>query len=150
MTATTTIFTVTDNQTGDILAFSSADAMLAYVRDLHADLSPEGSTLMIGGVPATNKVVKDRFADSNVGTFTVAGDGADAIATIQSKLDGAIQACVGLGIDPANVAKVGELREALEMAKASVTTDDRGLIIQVREMVLHKRPKAAAKASRKS
>ena len=91
-----TIFTVTDNKTAATLAFSSADAMLAYVRDLHADLAPEGSTLMLGGVPATNKVVKARFAVSNVGTFTVAGDGADAVAALQSKLDGAIQECACL------------------------------------------------------
>jgi hypothetical protein len=141
-----TIFTVTDNKTNSILAFSSADAMLAYVRDLHGDLAPEGSTLMLGGVPATNKVVKARFAVSNVGTFTVAGDGADAVAALQSKLDGAIQACVGLGIDPDNVAKVGELRDELAVAMASVATDDKGLVIEVRELVLHKRTKASRKA----
>lgn len=145
-----TIFTVTDNKTNSILAFSSADAMLAYVRDLHADLAPEGSTLMLGGVPATNKVVKARFAVSNVGQFTVAGDGADAVAALQSKLDGAIQACVGLGIDPDNVAKVGELRDELAVAMASVATDDKGLVIEVRELVLHKRTKAASKTNRKS
>ena len=145
-----TIFTVTDNKTLSTLAFSSCDAMLAYVRDLHADLSPEGSTLMLGGVPATNKVVKARFAVSNVGTFTVAGDGADAVAALQSKLDGAIQACVGLGIDPDNVAKVGELRDELAVAMASVATDDKGLVIEVRELVLHKRTKASSKTNRKS
>jgi hypothetical protein len=142
----TTIFTVTDNKTASTLAFSSADAMLAYVRDLHADLSPEGSTLMLGGVPATNKVVKARFAVSNVGTFTVAGDGADAVASLQSKLDGAIQACVGLGIDPDNVAKIGELRAELVLAMESVDTDDKGLVIEVRELVLHKRRKASRKS----
>ena len=145
-----TIFTVTDNKTFSTLAFSSADAMLAYVRDLHADLAPEGSTLMLDGVPATNKVVKGNFAVSSFGTFTVAGDGADAVASIQSKLDGAIQACVGLGIDPDNVAKVGELREALELAKASIATDEKGLIIEARELVLHKRTKASSKTNRKS
>jgi len=142
----TTIFTVTDNKTASMLAFSSADAMLAYVRDLHADLSPEGSTLMLGGVPATNKVVKAKFAVSNVGTFTVAGDGADAVASLQSKLDGAIQACVGLGIDPNSVAKVGELRDELAVAMASVDTDEKGLVIEVRELVLHKRRKASRKS----
>ena len=145
-----TIFTVTDNKTNSLLAFSSCDAMLAYVRDLHADLAPEGSTLMLGGVPATNKVVKANFAVRARGVFTVAGDGADAVASLQSKLDGAIQACVGLGIDPANVAKVGELREALELAKASVDTDEKGLTIEVRELILHKRTKAASKTNRKS
>jgi len=145
-----TIFTVTDNKTNSILAFSSCDAMLAYVRDFHADLAPEGSTLMLGGVPATNKVVKANFAVRARGVFTVAGDGADAVAALQSKLDGAIQACVGLGIDPDNVAKVGELREALELAKASVDTDDKGLTIEVRELILHKRTKAASKTNRKS
>lgn len=142
----TTIFTVTDNKTASMLAFSSADAMLAYVRDLHADLSPEGSTLMLGGVPATNKVVKAKFAVSNVATFTVAGDGADAVASLQSKLDGAIQACVGLGIDPNSVAKVGELRDELAVAMASVDTDEKGLVIEVRELVLHKRRKASRKS----
>jgi hypothetical protein len=145
-----TIFTVSDNKTASILAFSSCDAMLAYVRDLHADLSPEGSTLMLDGVPATNKVVKARFALRSAATFTVAGDGADAVASIQSKLDGAIQACVGLGIDPDNVAKVGELRDELALAMASVDTDDKGLVIEVRELVLHKRTKAASKTNRKS
>ena len=142
----TTIFTVTDNKTASMLAFSSADAMLAYVRDLHADLAPEGSTLMLGGVPATNKVVKANFAVSSFGTFTVAGDGADAVAALQSKLDGAIQACVGLGIDPDNVAKVGELRDELAVAMASVDTDEKGLVIEVRELVLHKRRKASRKS----
>ena len=141
-----TIFTVTDNKTAATLAFSSADAMLAYVRDLHADLAPEGSTLMLGGVPATNKVVKARFAVSNVGTFTVAGDGADAVAALQSKLDGAIQACAALGIDPDNVGKVTELRESLALAIESVDTDDAGLVIDVRELVLHKRRKASRKS----
>ena len=141
-----TIFTVTDNKTLSTLAFSSCDAMLAYVRDLHADLAPEGSTLMLRGVPATNKVVKARFAVSSFGEFTVAGDGADAVASIQSKLDGAIRACDGLGIDPNNVAKVGELRESLALAIDSVDTDDAGLVIEVRELVLHKRRKAARKS----
>ena len=141
-----TIFTVTDSATTSTLAFSSCDAMLAYVRDLHADLAPEGSTLMLGGVPATNKVVKAKFALRSAATFTVAGDGADAVAALQSKLDGAIQACVGLGIDPDNVGKVGELREALALAIESVDTDDAGLVIEVREWVLHKRRKASRKS----
>ena len=145
-----TIFTVTDNKTFSTLAFSSCDAMLAYVRDLHADLAPEGSTLMLDGLPATNKVVKAKFAVRSFGEFTVAGDGADAVASLQSKLDGAIQACVGLGIDPDNVGKVNELRAALGQAIDSVDTDDDSLVIEVRELVLHKRTKAASKRNRKS
>lgn len=141
-----TIFTVTDSRTAGTLAFSSADAMLAYVRDLHADLAPEGSALMLDGVPATNKAVKAHFSGSKFrGTFTVAGDGADAVVSIQSKLNGAIQACAALGIDPDNVAKVGELRESLAVAMASVDTDD-SLTIDVRELVLHKRRKASRKS----
>ena len=101
---------------------------------------------MLGGVPATNKVVKAKFALRSAATFTVAGDGADAVAALQSKLDGAIQACVGLGIDPDNVAKVGELRESLALAIESVDTDDAGLVIEVRELVLHKRRKASRKS----
>ena len=140
-----TIFTVTDSATASTLAFSSADAMLAYVRDLHADLAPEGSALMLGGVPASNKVVKAHFARSTRGVFTVAGEGADAVASIQSKIDGAVKACAALGIDPDNVAKVGELREALALAIESVDTDD-SLTIDVRELVLHKRRKASRKS----
>ena len=139
-----TIFTVTDNRTASTLAFSSADAMLAYVRDLHADLAPEGSALMLGGVPASNKVVKAHFARSGRGVFTVAG--ADAVAALQSKIDGAVKACAALGIDPDNVAKVGELRESLAVAMASVATDDDSLEIEVRELVLHKRRKASRKS----
>ena len=141
-----TIFTVSDSATSSTLAFSSADAMLAYVRDLHADLAPEGSALMLGGVPASNKVVKAHFARSGRGVFTVAGEGADAVASIQSKIDGAVKACAALGIDPDNVAKVGELREALATAMASVATDDDSLTIEVRELVLHKRRKSARKS----
>jgi len=141
-----TIFTVTDSATSSTLAFSSADAMLAYVRDLHADLAPEGSALMLGGVPASNKVVKAHFARSSRGTFTVAGEGADAVAALQSKIDGAVKACAALGIDPDNVAKVGELRESLAVAMASVATDDDSLTIEVRELVLHKRRKSARKS----
>ena len=141
-----TIFTVSDSATSSTLAFSSADAMLAYVRDLHADLAPEGSALMLGGVPASNKVVKAHFARSGRGVFTVAGEGADAVASIQSKIDGAVKACAALGIDPDNVAKVSELRESLATAMASVSTDDDSLTIEVRELVLHKRRKSARKS----
>ena len=137
-----TIFTVSDNRTSDTLAFSSADAMLAYVRDLSEDLAPEGATLMLGGVPASNKVVKAHFARSSRGTFTVAGEGADAVASIQSKIDGAVKACAALGIDPDNVAKVSDLRADLVTAMASVSTDDDSLTIEVRELVLHKRRKS--------
>ena len=141
-----TIFTVSDNRTSSTLAFSSADAMLAYVRDLSEDLAPEGATLMLAGVPASNKVVKAHFAiNTSRGTFTVAGEGADAVAALQSKIDGAVKACAALGIDPDNVAKVGELRESLAVAMASVTTDD-SLEIEVRELVLHKRRKGARKS----
>ena len=101
---------------------------------------------MLGGVPASNKVVKAHFARSGRGVFTVAGDGADAVASIQSKIDGAVKACAALGIDPDNVAKVGELREALATAMASVSTDDDSLTIEVRELVLHKRRKSARKS----
>ena len=143
---TATIFTVSDNRTSDTLAFSSADAMLAYVRDLSEDLSPEGATLMLGGVPASNKVVKAHFARSGRGVFTVAGEGADAVASIQSKIDGAVKACAALGIDPDNVAKVSDLRADLATAMASVSTDDDSLTIEVRELVLHKRRKSARKS----
>ena len=137
-----TIFTVSDNRTSDTLAFSSADAMLAYVRDLHADLAPAGSTLMCGNVPATNRAVKAVSGPGAVFRFTVAGEGADAVASIQSKIDGAVKACAALGIDPDNVAKVSDLRADLVTAMASVMTDDDSLEIEVRELVLHKRRKS--------
>ena len=57
-----------------------------------------------------------------------------------------MKACAALGIDPDNVAKVGELRESLAVAMASVTTDDDSLQIEVRELVLHKRRKTARKS----
>ena len=142
----TTIFTVSDNRTSDTLAFSSVDAMLSYVRDLSEDLAPEGATLMLGGVPASNKVVKARFARCGDARFTVAGEGADAVASIQSKIDGAVKACAALGIDPDNVAKVSDLRADLATAMASVSTDDDSLTIEVRELVLHKRRKSARKS----
>ena len=55
-------------------------------------------------------------------------------------------ACAALGIDPDNVAKVGELRADLAAAMASVSTDDDSLTIEVRELVLHKRRKSARKS----
>ena len=55
-------------------------------------------------------------------------------------------AAAGLVADPDNVGKVGELRESLALAIESVDTDDAGLVIDVRELVLHKRRKASRKS----
>ena len=64
------------------------------------------------------------------------------MAALQSKISGAVKACAALGIEPDNVAKVGELRRDLAAAMASVMTDDDSLEIEVRELVLHKRRKS--------
>jgi hypothetical protein len=98
------------------LAFSNIGSAFQFIQDSHADLNPEGSALMLAGAPATVKAVK--ASSRRVLDFTVSGaDAASQVAAAQSKLDGAIQACELVGIDPSNVAKVAELRDAVESAQ---------------------------------
>jgi acid phosphatase class B len=113
---------------------------LEFVNDSHADLNPEGSALMLDGKPATSKVVK--AASSNTLRLTATNaDAAATVAKIQSTLDGAIQACKLVGIDPRNVAKVAELQDNLEVARAIVLADpiDNSVDFTISRVVLHKR-----------
>jgi hypothetical protein len=121
------------------LAFSNIGTAFQFIQDSHADLNPEGSALMLAGAPATMKAVKSSLRRDL--DFTVSGaDAASQVAAAQSKLDGAIAACALVGVDPANVAKVQELRAAVDSAQllaADASADS--VELSIRAMVLHKR-----------
>ena len=120
------------------LAFSNIGSAFTFIEDSHADLNPEGSALMLGSVPATNKSVK--ASRRRTLTFTAAGaDAASRVAKAQSTLDGALSACALVGVDPDNVATVGNLRAALVDAQSLVDTDDAAVELSITSMVLHKR-----------
>ena len=136
----TSIFLASDSS--DTLAFSNIGTALEFVRDSHGDLNPEGSALMLetraGLVPATNKAVK--ASRDRVMRFSAAGaDAASVVAGIQSKLDGALSACALVGIDPANVATVGNLRAALLDAQASIGAESASVTLTIETLYLHKR-----------
>ena len=138
----TYIFLVTDSTDSTPIAFSNIGTALDYVRDSHGDLNPEGSVLMLdtasGPVPATNKAVKASYA--RVLRFSAAGaDAASVVAGVQSKLDGALSACLAIGVDPGNVAKVQELATELEAAQALVGTADNAATFEILATPLHKR-----------
>ena len=134
----TVIFLAADSTDSTPIAFSNLGSALDYVRDSHADLNPEGSALMFGNVPATNKAVK--ASSRRVLSFTAAGaDAASVVAGIASKLDGAISACASLGVDPDSVAKVAELQTELEAAQALVGTEDNSASFTITVTPLHKR-----------
>ena len=120
------------------LAFSNIGSAFTFIQDSHADLNPEGSALMFAGAPATAKSVKAtcrRELD-----FTASGaDAASQIAAAQSKLDGAIAACALVGVDPSNVAKVTELRAAVESAQLLSADDVESVDLSIVAMNLHKR-----------
>jgi hypothetical protein len=139
MTANNTnIFLVTNTVETNPIAFSNIGTALEFVNDSHGDLNPEGSALMLDGKPATNKVVKAAYSNTLRLTATNA-DAAATVAKIQSTLDGAIQACKLVGIDPRNVAKVAELQENLELAQANVGAIDNSVDFTITRVVLHKR-----------
>ena len=121
------------------LAFSNIGSAFQFIQDSHADLNPEGSALMFAGAPATSKAVK--ASSRRVLTFTASGaDAASQVAAAQSKLDGAIAACDLVGVDPANVAKVQELRAAVDSAQllaADASSDS--VKLSITAMTLHKR-----------
>ena len=121
------------------LAFSNIGSAFQFIQDSHADLNPEGSALMLAGAPATVKAVKSSLRRTL--DFTVSGaDAASQVAAAQSKLDGAIAACALVGVDPANVAKVQELRAAVESAQllaADASADS--VELSITAMTLHKR-----------
>ena len=132
------IFLVTNTVETNPIAFSNIGTALEFVNDSHADLNPMGSALMLGGKPATSKVVK--AASSNTLRLTATNaDAAATVAKIQSTLDGAIQACMLVGIDPRNVAKVAELRENLVLAQDNVGAIDNSVDFTISRVVLHKR-----------
>jgi len=138
----TTIFLATDSTDSTPIAFSNIGTALDYVRDSHADLNAEGAALMLqtpdGLVPATNKAVKASYA--RVLRFEAAGaDAASRVAAAQSKLDGALSACALVGVDPANVATVGNLRAAVIEAQEAVGTDERAVSFEILATPLHKR-----------
>ena len=139
MTANNTnIFLVTNSVETNPIAFSNIGSALEFVNDSHADLNPEGAALMLGGKPATNKVIKN--AHSNILRLTATNaEAAATVAKIQSTLDGAIQACMLVGINPSNVAKVAELRENLELAQDNVGAIDNSVDFTISRVVLHKR-----------
>ena len=120
------------------LAFSNIGSAFTFIEDSHADLNPEGSALMLGTIPATNKAVKGSTA--RVLPFNAAGaDAASQVAAAQSKLDGALQACALVGVDPANVAKVTELRAAVEAAQLLSVDAVESVALSIERLVLHKR-----------
>jgi len=138
----TTIFLATDSTDSTPIAFSNIGTALDYVRDSHGDLNPEGSVLMLdtasGPVPATNKAVKASRA--RVLCFSATGaDAASVVAGVQSKLDGALAACLAIGVDPANVAKVADLATELEAAQALVGTAAESATFEILVTPLHKR-----------
>jgi len=140
-TTMTTIFLATDSTDNTAIAFSNIGSALDYVRDAHDDLNAEGAALMLdtraGLVPATNKAVK--AADGVLRFVATGADAASIVAATQSKLDGALAACALVGIDPANVAAVGELRAALVTAQDSVNAEDDSVSFTIRPATLHKR-----------
>ena len=120
------------------LAFSNIGSAFQFIQDSHADLNPEGSALMLAGAPATVKAVK--ASSSRVLDFTASGaDAASQVAAAQSKLDGAIQACELVGIDPSNVAKVAELRDAVESARLLAIDEVGSVELSITAMTLNKR-----------
>ena len=128
-TANTNIFLVTNSSEGSIVAFSNIGTALEFVADSHGDLNAEGSALMLetatGLVPATNKAVKDRNYTGRTLHFTATDAiGAKLVSAAQSKLDGALQACILVGVDPSAVAMVGNLRAALEAAQADASVSN--------------------------
>ena len=122
------------------LAFSNIGSAFTFIEDSHADLNPEGSALILAhnSTPATVKAVK--ASSRRVLTFTAAGaDAASQVTAAQSKLDGALQACALVGVDPSNVAKVTELRAAVEAAQLLSVDAVESVELSITRMPLHKR-----------
>ena len=120
------------------LAFSNIGTAFTFIQDSHADLNPEGSALMLNGKPATDKAVKASVRRDL--DFTASGaDAASQVAAAQSKLDGAIAACALVGVDASNVAKVAELRTALDDARMLVDAPADAVELTITRMTLHKR-----------
>ena len=120
------------------LAFSSIGPAFQFIKDSHEDLNPEGAVLMLAGAPATASDVKASYRRTL--DFTAAGaDGASRVAAAQSALDGALQACQLVGVDPANVSKVAELQVELDNARMLVDAPADAVELTITRMTLHKR-----------
>ena len=120
------------------LAFSSIGPAFTFIQDSHADLNPEGSALMLDGAPATASAVKASYRRTF--NFSAAGaDGASRVAAAQSALDGALQACQLVGVDPNNVSKVAELQVELDNARMLVDAPADAVELTITRMTLHKR-----------
>ena len=120
------------------LAFSSIGPAFTFIQDSHADLNPEGAVLMLHGAPATASDVKASYRRTL--DFTAAGaDGASRVAAAQSALDGALQACELVGVDPNNVSKVAELQVELDNARMLVDSPADTVELTITRMTLHKR-----------
>ena len=145
-TANTNIFLVTNSNEAGIVAFSNIGSALEFVKDSHGDLNSEGSALMLeaatGLVPATNKAVKDRSFTGRTLRFTATdAAGADLVSAAQSKLDGALQACALVGVDPSNVATVGNLRARVIELQGNLDNSnlDEVVTFAIAILPLHKR-----------
>jgi len=146
MANNTNIFLVTNSNDERPVAFSNVGSALEFVRDSHGDLNAEGSALMLetasGLVPATNKVVKERNFTNRVLRFTATdATGAKLVSDAQSKLDGALQACELVGIDPDNVAKVSNLRARVLELQADLDGSEASDVVtfDLAVLPLHKR-----------
>ena len=147
MTANNTnIFLVTNSSEDSIVAFSNIGTALEYVRDSHGDLNSEGAALMLetatGLAPATNKAVKDRNWSGRTLRFSATDAiGANLVSAAQSKLDGALQACALVGVDPANVATVGNLRARVVELQGELDNSnlDEVVTFAIAILPLHKR-----------
>jgi hypothetical protein len=145
-TANTNIFLVTNSREDSIVAFSNIGTALVFVNDSHGDLNAEGSALMLeaatGLVPATNKAVKERSYTGRTLRFSATDAlGAKLVSNAQSKLDGALQACILVGVDPSAVAMVGNLRSAVTEAQANLdnSDSDEGITFAIAILPLNKR-----------
>ena len=146
MANNTNIFLVTNSNDERPVAFSNVGSALEFVRDSHGDLNAEGSALMLetasGLVPATSKAVKDRTFSNRTLRFTATDAiGAKLVSDAQSKLDGALQACELVGIDPANVATVGNLRARVLELQADLDGTEASDVVTfaIAVLPLHKR-----------
>ena len=146
MKSTTNIFLVTNSNDERPVAFSNIGTALEFVRDSHGDLNAEGSALMLetasGLAPATNKAVKERNFTNRVLRFTASDAiGAKLVSDAQSKLDGALQACELVGVDPSNVATVANLRARVIELQGNLDNSEASDVVtfDVAILPLHKR-----------
>ena len=146
MKPTTNIFLVTNSNEAGIVAFSNIGSALTFVQDSHGDLNADGSALMLetatGLAPATNKAVKDRNWSGRTLRFSATDAiGANLVSAAQSKLDGALQACALVGVDPSNVATVGNLRARIVELQGNLDNSnlDEVVTFAIAILPLHKR-----------